>query len=256
MERGARALLVTDVVDSTRLAEELGDVGVAEVWAGHDRVARRLLAPHGGREIDKSDGFLLLFDEAGPAVAYALAYHRALRDLDLKARAGLHVGDVVLRENPPEDVARGAKPLEVDGVAKSVAARVMSVAAGGQTLLTEAARDALERAGGTPAPRIQSHGHWRMKGVAEPVELFEVGDDVAPMTPPPDGAKVYRVVHTGAHWLPVREVKHSLPRERNAFVGREADLQQLARLLDEGAALVSVLGIGGTGKTRLVTHFG
>ena len=55
---------------------------------------------------------------------YALAYHRALAMLPvpLKARAGLHVGPVILRENSAADVARGAKPLEVDGLAKPTAA--------------------------------------------------------------------------------------------------------------------------------------
>ena len=123
-----RALLLTDVVESTRLAEQLGDAAMAEVWAAHDRVARDLLPDWRGREIDKTDGMLLLFDTAADAVGYALAYHRALATLPtpLRARAGLHVGAVTLRENDAADVARGAKPLEVEGLAKPVAARVMS----------------------------------------------------------------------------------------------------------------------------------
>ena len=63
------ALLLTDVVDSTQLSEALGDEAMAELWARHDRVARDLLPPHRGREIDKTDGFLMLFDEAADAVA-------------------------------------------------------------------------------------------------------------------------------------------------------------------------------------------
>ena len=71
---------------------------------------------------------LLLFDAAADAVGYALAYQQALKQLvpPLKARAGLHVGPVTLRENSPSDVALGAKPIEVEGVAKATAARVMS----------------------------------------------------------------------------------------------------------------------------------
>src|SRR5688500_14611898 len=57
-----RALLLTDVVDSTKLAEKLGDQRMVELWTAHDRVARDLLVPHRGREIDKTDGFLLIFD--------------------------------------------------------------------------------------------------------------------------------------------------------------------------------------------------
>ena len=249
-----RALLLTDVVDSTALSETIGDAGMAVLWAAHDRLARDLLPLWRGREIDKTDGMLLLFEAAPDAVAYAIAYQRALAKLNppLKARAGLHVGPVILRENSQSDVARGAKPLEVEGTAKAMAARVMSIANGGQTLLSADAREAL----GEITLRLESHGHWRMKGLAEPIELFEIGDADGPFTPPPDAAKAYRVVRQGDVWLPAREIRHNLPAERDAFVGRRETLAELARRIDAGARLVSVLGIGGTGKTRLVTRFG
>ncbi len=247
------ALLLTDVVDSTQLAERLGDAAAAELGAAHDRVARDLLRAWHGREIDKTDGMLMLFDRAADAAGYAMDYHAALAVLPipLKARAGLHVGTVILRTNSAEDVAHGAKPVEAEGVAKPFAARVMSLAAGGQTLLSAEARAAL----GDTVLRLQSHGHWRIKGLADPVELFEVGDESAPFTPPPDSVKVYRVVRQDGLWLPLREVRHSLPAERDAFVGRRDALLDLARRFDAGARLVSLLGIGGTGKTRLATRF-
>jgi predicted ATPase/class 3 adenylate cyclase len=249
-----RALLVTDVVDSTQLLERLGDEAAASLWTAHDRAARDLLHEWRGLEIDRTDGFLLLFDRAADALGYALAYHRALASLDvpLRARAGLHVGPVILRRNIAADVALGAKPIEIEGLAKPAAARVMSVALGGQTLLTAAARAAL----GQTTVHVQSHGHWRMKGVAEPIELFEAGDDGAPFTPPPDSAKVYRVVRKDDLWLPVRQIRHSLPAERDVFVGRHEPLLALAHRFEGGARLVSVLGMGGSGKTRLATRFG
>ena len=248
-----RALLLTDVVDSTKLTEALGDAAMAVLWAAHDRAARDLLPVWRGREIDKTDGMLLLFSSAADALGYALAYHRALAALKLPflARSGLHVGPVSLRSNPPDDVARGAKPVEVDGLALPVAARVMSVALGGQTLLSADARIAL----GVTPQRVLSHGHWRLQGVTDPVELFEVGETGAPFTAPPDAGKAYRVARQGELWVPLREVKHSLPAERDSFVGRQEPLRQLAAKLEDGARLVSVLGMGGTGKTRLVTRF-
>jgi len=248
------ALLLTDIVDSAALAQRLGDAPMARLWAAHDRLARELLRAWRGREIDKTDGFLLLFADARDALGYALAYHRALATLDvpLKARAGLHVGEVTMRETPAADVLLGAKPVEVDGVSKPIAARVMSTALGGQTLITAAARDAL----GAVPQRVLSHGHWRVKGLPMPLELLEVGDDDAPFTPPPDADKVYRVVKQGELWLPARELRHSLPAERDAFVGRRSTLLDLARRFEDGARLVSLLGIGGGGKTRLATRFG
>ncbi len=249
-----RALLLTDVVDSTKLSLRVGDAAMATLWAAHDRAARDLLPVWHGREIDKTDGMLLLFDAASDAVGYALAYQQALNRLvvPLKARVGLHVGLVTLRENSPSDVARGAKPIEVEGVAKATAARVMSTAMGGQILLSADARQSL----GAVGLRLQSHGHWRLKGLDEPLELFEIGDDDAPFFPPTDSDKAYRVVRQGELWSPLREIRHSLPAEGDAFVGRVDALAELSRRIQSGARLVSVLGIGGSGKTRMVTRYG
>lgn len=244
-----RALLLTDVVGSTELTERLGDEAMAALWAAHDRVARDLLPAWGGREIDKTDGMLLMFERAGDAVAYAQAYHQGLTRLQvpLKARAGLHVGLVVLRENAPTDVARGAKPLEVDGIAKPMAARVMSIAGGGQTLLTPEARAAL---GEHPQQRLESHGHWVLKGVAEPVELFEVGDEHTRFASPADGEKAQQVVRVGQNWLPVRDIPNNLPAQSTSFIGRERERAELRAVLQK-SRLVTLLGMGGLGKTRL-----
>jgi predicted ATPase/class 3 adenylate cyclase len=243
-----RALLLTDVVDSTKLSEAIGDQAMAEVWAAHDRVARDLLPQWRGREIDKTDGMLLMFDTAADAVYYALHYHHALADMavPLKARAGLHVGPVILRENRAEDVARGAKPLEVDGLAKPTAARVMSLARGGQTLLTPEAREDL----GKTVLKTQSHGHWQIKGVADPIELFEVGFPEDRFVAPSDSDKVFRVVKTGDWWMPVKDIPNNLPHQGTSFVGREREIDEVKAMLGQ-ARLVTLLGMGGLGKTRL-----
>ncbi len=247
------ALLLTDVVNSTRLTEQLEESAATALWSAHDRLARDLIPLWRGREIDKTDGMLVLFDSVDDAVGYALAYHAGLREraLGIEARAGIHYGSVSLRPNPPDDIARGAKPIEVDGIALPMVARIMGVAAGGQTLLSEDARRAL----GASRHRIQSHGHWRLHGIAEPIELFEVAPQGAAFTPPADSAKAFRVVRQGETWQPVRDLRHSLPAERDSFVGRRGELDALAAKLHAGARLVSVLGTGGVGKTRLVTRF-
>ncbi len=137
-----QVILLTDIVDSTRIGEALGDARMAEVWTAHDRRARDILDRARGREIDRTDGFLILFEAVPDAVTFAGAYHAALRGLsaefsvEIRARAGIHFADLILLENSPADVALGAKPVEVEGLAKPLAARVMSLASAGQTLLT------------------------------------------------------------------------------------------------------------------------
>ena len=244
----ARALLLTDVVDSTKLSEELGDRAMAEVWSAHDRMARDLLPIWRGREIDKTDGMLLLFGSASDALNYARDYHRGLAGLPvvLVARAGLHVGPVGLRENSAADVARGAKPLEVDGLAKPTVARVMSLAQAGQTLLSDDARRALDD---VQRPLI-SHGHWMLKGIGEPIELFEVALQDAAFTAPVDAEKGYRVVLVGEQWRPARQIPTNLPQQLTSFVGRERECREVRTALGS-SRLVTLLGMGGMGKTRL-----
>ncbi len=248
------ALLLTDLVDSTLLSERLGDEAMSDVWKAHDRVSRDLLAAWAGTEINRSDGFLLRFASAADAAGYAVAYHRAIARLSppLAARAGLHIGTVIARDNHEQDLVLGAKATELAGLAISTAARLMAIALPGQTLMTRVARDALSG----QAQRLVSHGHWRLKGLEDPIEIFEVGDDVSPFETPPDVVKAYRVALRNRLWLPVREVPHSLSAERNTFVGRERDLRDLGERLARGVRLITVCGIGGTGKTRLVQHFG
>jgi class 3 adenylate cyclase len=247
------ALLQTDIVDSTRVSEALGDVAASRLWAEHDRVARDLLQRWEGREIDKSDGFFLLFSDVAVAFEYAREYHRALTVLGtpLRSRAGLHFGPIETRETPAGDVARGAKPLELDGRTKYLTARVMSIALGGQTLLTQSAVESLDDG----ADRFRSLGYWRLKGVEEPVQIFE-DSDADNATMPPDSDKAYSVVRKGSEWLPRRDVPHSLPAEPDQFVGRSVVLREIRSKFDEGGRLVSLLGTGGIGKTRIAQRFG
>jgi len=244
-----RALLLTDLVDSTATAEALGDTAAAALWVQHDRVARDLLRTWNGREIDKTDGMLVLFETVSAALGYARAYNRALRELavPLASRTGVHYGPVTLRENSAADVALGAKPLEVDGLAKPIAARVMTLARGRQILMTAEAREA------TPADdtvQVQSHGHWAIKGIAEPLELFEAGDVGEVLTAPVDNDKAYQVVLSGSRWVPVKAVPNNLPQQMTSFLGRERELDEVKGLLSR-VRLITLLGMGGLGKTRL-----
>lgn len=248
-----RVLLFTDIEGSTQLTERLGDVAASSLWTAHDRIARHLMRTWDGREIDKSDGFLLLFESVANAVGFATSLHAALAELQppLRARAGIHSGAMVARENTPEDVSLGAKPLELDGVGKAIASRIMSIARGGQTLLSASARAALS----DQRWKVQSHGHWRMKGVADPIDLFEAGDSTHFFVAPGDSEKAFRVTRHRGVWTCVAELPHSLPGERDPFVGRDDALGGLCKIVQEDRRLVTILGIGGIGKTRLAIRY-
>jgi putative peptide modification system cyclase len=199
-----RTLVLCDLVDSTALVERLGDQRAAELFRKHDRLARSLVQQHGGKEIDKTDGFLLMFDRPIQAVAFALAYQRDIATLNgreatkLATRFGIHVGDVVVWDNEADDIQRGAKRTEVEGLVKPVAARLMQLALPGQILLSGTAYDIAHRAQGELGEQLatvcwRTHGRYRFKGVPDLVPVFEVGEPgIAPLKPPPWSGKAYR----------------------------------------------------------------
>ncbi len=205
-----RTLLLTDLVDSTTLVERLGDGPAAELFREHDRLVLELQQRWRGRLIDRSDGLLLLFERPVDALGFALDYNRGLRALDdrpelrqrnlhLQARAGLHVGEVLTWRNSEAAVQAGAKPLEVEGIAKPLAGRLMTLARPGQILLSATAEPMAHRSARELGERSEhliwkSHGRWRLKGVPDAQEIFEVGEPgYAPLRAPKQNhAKAWR----------------------------------------------------------------
>lgn len=195
------------------MAELIGEFGLAtsshEREIRHDDLVRDLLPRFDSREIEKSRRFLLLFERPIDAVRFGLAYHEAVADLaaeleqPLSGRIGIHVGEVFLRRNSPEHISRGAKPLELEGPARTTVARAMSLAAAGQTLITKAAyllarRAAVGDDGLDEEVVWLSHDRYRFAGADEVLELFEVGArGISPLTAPrpPVASDPRRVTH-------------------------------------------------------------
>lgn len=199
-----KSVLVCDLVDSTRLIDRCGDILAAELLRRHDSIARGLFTEYRGNEINKSDGFLVLFDRPIDAVLFAVAYHRALEQLShdlgfaFAARVGIHLGEIYVRESLPGGASPGSAPPQVEGLAVPVAARLMSLARPRQTLLTRAAFDIAKR--GSIGVSLDTDLEWRshtlfeLKGVDDPVEVCEVGvKGSSPFIAPADTEKARRV---------------------------------------------------------------
>ncbi|MGV8959852.1 MAG: putative peptide modification system cyclase [Stenotrophomonas sp.] len=182
-----KAVLLTDICDSVTVVEKLGDAAAAQLFQQHDLLVLQLQQRWKGRLIDRSDGLLLLFERPIDGVGFALDYLQGLGPLGdrfkvtLQARAGLHVGEVLIWENSAEAIKVGAKSMEVEGLAKPMAARLMKLARPGQVLLSAVA-EALSHRGardiGERGERLlwKSHGRWRFKGVPTVQEVYEVGE--------------------------------------------------------------------------------
>ncbi|MFO1473134.1 MAG: putative peptide modification system cyclase [Lysobacterales bacterium] len=201
-----RTLLLTDLCNSTELVEKLGDARSAQLFQAHDRLVLELQHRWRARLIDRSDGLLLLFERAIDGLGFALDYVRGLREVgrehgaELQARAGLHVGEVLTWRNSTEAVNLGAKPLEVEGLAKPMAARLMTLARPGQVLVSAVAEPLAHRAARELGPRGEqllwkSWGRWCFKGVPGAQEIFEVGEaGFAPLRRPRNGPKAWHDV--------------------------------------------------------------
>jgi WD40 repeat protein/class 3 adenylate cyclase/tRNA A-37 threonylcarbamoyl transferase component Bud32 len=213
------ALVFTDIVGSTSLKHQLGDRAGVSLIQRHHAVVRECLAGFpAGKEVETAgDSFLIAFSTPSAAVEFALLLQARVREFskgsaaELQDRIGIHVGEVVVQEH-----ARGLKPRDLYGIQVDVCARVMSLAEGGQILLTrpvfDSARQMLK--GGAIAGVGQlswlNHGSYEIKGLQEPIEICEVGEvGQGPLTAPVTSEKAHRRAAPGAEpvlgWRPAVE---------------------------------------------------
>jgi len=149
-------LLFTDIVDSTEIANRLGDARWRELLSTHLTAARAELERFGGREITTTgDGLLATFDGPARALHCALAVRNGAHLEGLQIRAGVHVGEVELVGD------------DVRGVAVHEAARIMAAAAADEILVSDLTR-ALAQASGLAFEDRGAHelkgleGEWRL----------------------------------------------------------------------------------------------
>ncbi len=212
---------------------------LAELPDGRDLAP--LLARHGGEALDHTSTVLLRLPEVGAALAFAREVH-ALPG----ARIAVHAAEVYVLPASAEAQAHGAKAWEIEGIAKPLVARLGALCPPGRTLLSGAARQRL------PAELpLRDRGWWRLKGVDLPVQVWEdaVHDPLAP--PILDHPKAAQVLRVGEAWVPAATLRVGLPAELDPLLGREEALDALEEILGAGARLLTLVGPGGMGKTRL-----
>ncbi len=156
-DRVLATVLFTDIVGSTRRAEELGDARWRQLLDEHHAVVRRQLGLWKGREVKTTgDGFLATFDSPGRAVQCARAVRDGLRQLGLEVRVGLHTGECEIS---------GA---DVAGIAVHLASRVQALAAPGEILLSGTVHDLVTGSG----LRFTDRGRHALKGIDGEWQLF------------------------------------------------------------------------------------
>jgi class 3 adenylate cyclase len=152
-------VLFTDIVASTEQAGQLGDRRWRELLDVHDEVARRVVEEFQGRLVKTTgDGILATFDGPGRGIRCAAALRDELGGVGLQIRAGLHTGEVELRDG------------DVGGIAVHLAARVMAAAGPGEIFTSRTVRDLVVGATIT----VEDRGPHALKGIDDPWQLFAV----------------------------------------------------------------------------------
>ncbi|HUF38873.1 MAG TPA: adenylate/guanylate cyclase domain-containing protein [Anaerolineales bacterium] len=228
--------LFTDIAGSSSLWQSHPQA-MRGALAVHDDIVRFAITDHHGTIVKSTgDGFHAAFDQVADAAAAALEAQKNLAAYPwtetgpLPVRMGLHTGDAEARAG------------DYYGPAVNKAARIMSLAGGGQILLSDVST-ALLAESPTDSFHTKSLGSHRLKGLAGRTALHQLVHSDLP-----------------SEFAPIRggeDVPSNLPEELTSFVGREAETERLIDyLLDtetdsERRRLVTLIGPGGTGKTRL-----
>ena len=222
--------LFSDIESSTRLWEKF-PTEMPIALEQHDAIVEQAIHDCGGTLVKTTgDGAMAVFETAPSALEAAIVIQRGLADESwgdigqIKARIGLHEGESQLRGD------------DYFGSTVNRTARLMAAGHGGQTLISAVLAAGLRNI--LPADlEIRDLGQHRLRDLSEPEHIYQVQDPQLDGTFPP---------------LATLDVTpNNLPTLTSSFLGRDRELAEVRDLLDQRAArLVTLVGPGGTGKTR------
>jgi len=226
---GVSAFLFTDIAASTRRWEH-DKADMAAALARHDHLLRAAVEDHGGRVFKHTgDGICAAFSSPAAALDSAVAGQRRLLAESwgstgaLSVRMAVHVGSAEEREG------------DFFGPTLNRLARLLDLAHGGQVLVSDACRALLTEEPAEGVGLLDLGEHW-LRDLERPERVFQVVHPELPASFPPLRA--------------TRRERGNLPVIPSPFVGRQRELDEIAGFLAQ-ASLVTVVGSGGAGKTRL-----
>jgi predicted ATPase/class 3 adenylate cyclase len=229
---GTVTFLFTDIEGSTKLAQERPDIWES-LRERHHSILREAIEEHHGYIFQiVGDAFCTAFHKAGNALKSAIQIQRQLQneswgDVVIRVRIGIHTGEAEFQE---DGQYQGYLTL-------SLVQRIMSAGYGGQVLVSQATYELTQRMLSLDL-KLQDMGKHRFKNF-------------------PQTERIYQVVVPGLinDFPPLKTLAASpnnLPLQPTPFIGRESELATLtAFLADPKVRLVTIIGPGGMGKTRL-----
>jgi predicted ATPase/class 3 adenylate cyclase len=230
---GTVTFLFTDIQGSVTFWDRTPELMAAALQV-HNMVMRQAIQANGGMIFKTvGDSLQAVFSTASQALKASIEVQRGLQSAQwnelgpLKVRMGLHTGEAELDPQGDEYTVSHTK---------NRVARIMTAGHGGQVLISSAVAELL--AGQLPeGVSLKDMGEHHLKGLLHPEHLFQILAPGLPAEFPP---------------LKTGDPQSNLPVSTTAFFGREAELIQIEGLLgDPECRLITLTGIGGSGKTRL-----